>query len=72
MYQISRRSGTNAGCDIAKSLFVNPFSVRGSGGATKYAISFGAVRSLMSNTRRPEAMNEHATTFGSTRVGMLQ
>jgi len=26
----------------------------------------------MSNTRRPEAMNEHATIRGFVRVGMLQ
>jgi hypothetical protein len=72
VYQTSRRAGSNAGIDMAKSLSVPPFSARGFGGGTKYPISLGCSTSLMSKIRRPDAMNEHATTRGFTRVGMLQ
>jgi len=41
-------------------------------GATKYAISFGLTGSRMSNTRRPETMNEQATMPGSVRCGTAQ
>ena len=72
MNHTSWRSGTKAGCDIAKSLACPSFSALAFVGATKYPISFGCTRSLMSNSRSPETMNEQATIFGSTRDGMLQ
>ena len=76
MYQISPRSGTNDGLDIAQLLGGGAMPaagmIRGSTGALKYASSRGCSGSRMSKTRSPERMNEQATMPGSTRDGTLQ